>query len=461
MKVSRKDIYGKAYAIPSIKFEDQELTSFGGLVVFHKLFQTLNLRERLNRCCDHLRGAKSYKHGSIVQILIVHLLLGYKRIQEADFYRDDPLVQQTVGMKNLPSSSTISRYLRDVDEKGEKKIQDLCSSLVEDRIQAEGFRRITLGFDGSVISTKGHAEGAAVGFNRNRKGSRSYYPNLCTVAQTGQVLAVLHRSGNVHDSNRAVEFVRYCVGRVQSLLPGVIVEVRMDGAFFSEEMVSALQDLGVQYSISVPFERFADLKGRIEKRRIWWPLLGDEGKLRYFEQAWSPKSWSSKHRFLFVRKQTQKQKKGALQLDLFEPREPDCQYKVVLTNKKSSAKSVIRFHEGRGNDEGIYAELKTQLALDYAPGKKWVTNRLFLVANLLTHNLSRELQMTVDSPFRCTSEKRAPHWIFEGLQSMRRKFLHRAGRLVRPNGRLTLSLKKNKAVETEFSYYWNLSRSAG
>ena len=63
---------------------------------------------------------------------------------------------------------------------------------------------MTSDFDGSVQSTKRHAEGTAVGFNKEKKGARSYYPLFCTVAQTGQVLDVLHRAGNVHDSKGAV-----------------------------------------------------------------------------------------------------------------------------------------------------------------------------------------------------------------------------------------------------------------
>ncbi len=453
MKVSGKDVYTKSYAIPSIKFEEQELTSFGGLVVFQKLFHALDLRERLNQCAKHLRGSKSYRHGSIFQVLIVHLLLGYRRLSEAEFHRDDPMLRRTVGMNLLPSTSTISRYLREIDEKAERKIEELSSSLVEERLHKEHFPRITLGFDGSVISTKGHAEGTAVGFNSKQKGARSYYPNMCTVAQTGQVLAVLHRSGNVHDSNRSVGFVSSCVERVRRVLPSAVIEVRLDSAFFSEEMVQTLQGLGVQYTISVPFERFVELKEKIQQRRFWWSLWGSGEKVGYFEQRWRPKSWGAKGRFLFVKKHTHKQQKAPLQLDLFEPREPDCEYKVVLTNKTDSARKVVRFHEGRGNDEGIYAELKSQFALGYVPGRKWVTNRLFLVANLMAHNLSREVQMQVADRFRSTNEKRAPLWIFEGIQAMRRKFILRAGRLVRPDGRLTLSLKKNKAAETELRYY--------
>ena len=59
-----------------------------------------------------------------------------------------------------------------------------------------------------MLTTRRHAEGTAMGFNRKRKGARSYYPLFCTVAQTSQFLDLHHRPGNVHDSNGALELVR-------------------------------------------------------------------------------------------------------------------------------------------------------------------------------------------------------------------------------------------------------------
>ena len=69
--------------------------------------------------------------------------------------------------------------------------------MVLDRVQALELRRLTLDFDGSVIGTGRSAEGTAVGFNKKKKGQRSYYPLFCTIAQTGQVFDVLHRSGKL------------------------------------------------------------------------------------------------------------------------------------------------------------------------------------------------------------------------------------------------------------------------
>ncbi|MGI0023593.1 MAG: hypothetical protein ACREA4_00435 [Nitrososphaera sp.] len=55
----------------------------------------------------------------------------------------------------------------------------------------------------------------------------------------------------------------------KAALPRGSIEVRMDSAFFSGEIIASLDAQGVDYTVSVPFERFAELKERIEARR-WW-----------------------------------------------------------------------------------------------------------------------------------------------------------------------------------------------
>jgi len=65
---------------------------------------------------------------------------------------------------------------------------------------------------GPCMGRKGGIEGTAVGFNRKKKGARSYYPLFCTIAQTGQVFDVYHRPGNVHDSHEARGFCWIVLG---------------------------------------------------------------------------------------------------------------------------------------------------------------------------------------------------------------------------------------------------------
>ena len=71
----------------------------------------------------------------------------------------------------------------------------------------------------------------------------------------------------------------------------------MDSAFFSDDIVGNLDAAGVEYTVSVPFERFTDLKARIEARRFWWR---GAAQWSYFQAKWKPKAWKTPHRFLFI-----------------------------------------------------------------------------------------------------------------------------------------------------------------
>ncbi len=47
VKCSRKEIYSRVHKIPKIKFEDQRLTSFAGLIIFQPLFSRLAIKNGL------------------------------------------------------------------------------------------------------------------------------------------------------------------------------------------------------------------------------------------------------------------------------------------------------------------------------------------------------------------------------------------------------------------------------
>ena len=100
----------------------------------------------------------------------------------------------------MPTVSTISRQLSKVEDRSLQGIEPLQQNRIIDALTREQLATITLDCDGSVLRTCRHADGVASGFNKKKKGQRSYYPLNCTVVQTAQVLAVHHRSGNVHDS---------------------------------------------------------------------------------------------------------------------------------------------------------------------------------------------------------------------------------------------------------------------
>jgi len=457
MKLSRTQVERKSRAFPKLRFEDQQLTSFSGLVLFQALFSRLDLLARLRQCFGQLQPSHAYGYAIVVFGLVVHILLGYRHLRDSRFYNDDPMILRLLQLQRLPHVATVSRVLTHITHLMIERLRQLLRDLVLHRLAGLNLRRLTLDFDGSVLGTNRWAEGTAVGFNKKKKGQRSYYPLFCTVAQTGQVLDFLFRSGNVHDSNGACEFILACIREVRTALPGVRIEVRMDSAFFSDDIVQPLHKLGVEFSISVPFERFSHLKDTIEQRHFWWRINAD---VSYFEPRWKPQSWNRRFRVLVVRTHTRVRPHGPVQLDLFIPYAYNYDFQVVVTNKTIAAPRVVAFHHGRGAQEAVFAELKSQGQMDYVPTRTLVGNQTYLLAAVLAHNLNRELQMEVSKPERTTTQKRAALWAFEKLATFRQRLVQRAGRLTRPHGVLTLTVSANPATRNDLECHLEALQAA-
>ena len=111
MKSSKAEIQAKFHKIPAVRFVDQKLTSFSGLLIFQALFVHMDLKRRLRRCFGRLKGSPIFGRHVVVMLIIVHLLLGFRRLREVDYYREDPLVLRLMGLRKLPDVSTISRAL--------------------------------------------------------------------------------------------------------------------------------------------------------------------------------------------------------------------------------------------------------------------------------------------------------------------------------------------------------------
>jgi len=153
MKHSKAEVHWKSRALPEIRFEDQQLTSFAGLVVFKPLFERLGLKGRLRGCFGHLTVSPIFGRASIVMLLIVHLLIGYRRLSDLRYYQDDPMERRALGLKRLPDVATVSRTLDGMDKTAVKQLRWLLRSLVLERLVKHAPERVTLDFGGSVIGT--------------------------------------------------------------------------------------------------------------------------------------------------------------------------------------------------------------------------------------------------------------------------------------------------------------------
>jgi DDE family transposase len=451
MKLSTEEVQLKKFNLPSIRFRNNNLTSFAGIVLFQTLFRKLNLYGRLAACFDHLQSSSIYRIDRIFLLLILHVTLGFRRLREVAYYKEDPMVLRAATLKRIPNVSTITRSIRQFDQKAFTSAQTLSQEIVIDRLQHSRFRRLTIDFDGSVLWTKSrNTEGTAIGYNSQKRGARGYYPLFATVAQTGQVLNLLHRPGNIHDTQGAMDFIRQTFTNLASVLPDTKFEARFDAAHFNQSTCFWLDANKIEFSITVAFRTLSELKTFVENQSVWHRI---DDSWSYFEMEWKPKCWPGKMRFIFYRQRCPIPKQGPIQLDLFYPIDHRFDYKVVVTNKTTSARNVLHFHNGRGSQEGIFAELKSQAQLGYLPTRRLLANQMFTMAAVFAHNLYRELHMTANNSCRATSPTRPPRWIFTQAQTLRRTLIQRAGILHKPSGKLSLTLSANRCVAVTLQRY--------
>ena len=101
------------------------------------------------------------------------------------------------------------------------------------------------------------------GYNPHQRKVPSYYPITAALAETGHVLRVKNRSGNVHDGKASITFLRALFCQIEETLGWIRrVRLRMDGAFFRKEVLGLLQRERAGYAVKVPFWKWLDLKER-------------------------------------------------------------------------------------------------------------------------------------------------------------------------------------------------------
>ena len=118
------------------------------------------------------------------------------------------------------------------------------------------------------------------------------------MAQTHQVFDFHHRRGNVHDYYVAIAFIQQCLDRTREILPNIRIESANGQRVLQRRPRSTVSHReNVEFTISVPFERFIELKSMSETCKDWSRI---NHRLSFFEATWKPKSWSRFDRFIFV-----------------------------------------------------------------------------------------------------------------------------------------------------------------
>jgi Transposase DDE domain group 1 len=426
-----------------IEFVPQQLTSYGGLELLRRYVRRLRLPHRLRTACAALGG--DYPGARLSLLLLALLYVGARRVEHLRYVASDPLIHRFCGLAQLPSARTVGNWLRRFTQETLRPFVQLNQEIVLDTLAQLQIPRLTLDVNGTVVRTGATVAWAFRGFNPHHRKDRSYYPLLAHVAQTGHILRLKNRPGNVHDSKQATAFLREVIDAVRARLgPGLPVEFRIDAAFFQRDVLRLLAARGCPYAIKVGYWSWLPLKQLAAARREWHRLApGVTG----FEQQLPIPQWNLSLRVMSYRKHVQPASPKNFQLDLFTPDDGHFEYYAVATNMALSLPALYAFIGGRGAQEKTLAELKGEFALDVVPTRHYGANCAWQQLSILAHNVARSFQLDTGAVPRRRSRKRTYTYVLRSMRTLRFVLVARAGRLARISGRQVLRLTANPATE--------------
>lgn len=317
MRLSRAHFYSPCKSNLKIEFACRDITAYGGLELIRRYFRVIQLHRRIQSVFATYGLGGDYRATDMILVILVLVLAGGRRLEHLGYVCEDPLVKRFCGLMRLPRERSVARWLRRFTLKSLQALVEINSQIICEAIRKQRLGRLTIDIDGSVITTGPSVGWAFRGFNPHHRKDPSYYPILAHLAQTGHILRVKNRPGNVHDSKGAVPFLRDLIEDLRMRLPrNLPLEFRMDGAFFQREVIGLLEKKGAAYAIKVPFFKWLGLLPLIRERSRWHPLPEGMG---FFELPLTVSAWEQTLRVVIYRNPVHHESRKNYQLDLFDP----------------------------------------------------------------------------------------------------------------------------------------------
>jgi hypothetical protein len=442
-----------------VEFSSSGLTSYAGLELLLRYFRTIELNKLVRRYLPAQRLSCDFGLVAMVRLLLVLVLVGGRRLRHVEFLEGDPLVHRFCALVRLPSGRTISRWLKRFSERTVDRFRALNAAIVAMSVRVLPIRTLTVDVDGTVVSTGLTVARAFRGFNPHHRKVPSYYPISAYLAETGHILRVKNRSGNIHDGKASLPFLRGLFAQIQETLGSSYrLNFRMDSAFFLQGVFRLLESRRADYAIKVPFWQWLNLKSLIAARRRWHRVNHDVGA---FEKTVELEPWGMAVRVVIYRKRVRHKTRKNYQLDLFDPDDGHFEYSAVATNLGFDLRKLWNFMCGRGAHEKAIGQLKSGLAFDTVPTHHYGANSAWQQIVVLAHNLLTNFQIDTGARERSRSEKRTAHYVLSTVQTLRFFLINRAGEIVRPRGTTILRLLRNDRTEELFTRIAdNLPRAA-
>jgi DDE family transposase len=168
----------------------------GGIGAFHLLAQRIGLIDAINQNLHLLKIHLPYHESDHVLNLAYNALCDGTCLQDLELRRQDEVYLDALGALRIPDPTTAGDFCRRFSAAHVHTLIDIFNSVrqrVWARQPASFFDLARIDMDGTLVETLGECKlGMDIAYN----GVWGYHPLVVSLANTGEVLSILNRSGN-------------------------------------------------------------------------------------------------------------------------------------------------------------------------------------------------------------------------------------------------------------------------
>ena len=259
---------------PAIKYElsdRQQAIAAGGIGCMMQLIQQLDLRKAINQAIPLLKIHLPYDEADHVFNIALNLLAGGSCLDHLEVRRTDEAYLNAVGAERIPDPTTAGDFCRRF---GQFEIMQLMQAFNRVRMKVwqqqpdAFFDTAIIEADGTMVETNGEKK---QGIGMNYKKQWGYHPLVVTLANTGEPLYIVNRSGNRPSHEQAPFYIDMAIERCRQAGFRKIV-VRGDTDFALTEHFDRWSAEGVEFVFGVDaMKNLVGIADSLEKD-AWKPL---------------------------------------------------------------------------------------------------------------------------------------------------------------------------------------------
>jgi hypothetical protein len=412
-------------------FGAKNLTAYGGLLPVATMLERLGFQQLVEETLTVKRLTRAMSMYQFVLAMVLAAYVGFSRLHHLRFVAREPMLTGILKVLRLPPQCTFWRFLASLHLGVAKQLLSVQRQMRERVWQAAhvGLTAVTLDTDTTVHTLFGSQMGGRKGYNPKNKGKKSYQPILTFLAETREYI-----SGELHNGDRpsGPEIARH-LKSVFGVLPAQVKTIfaRADSGFYCWDAVTAYEDRGVQFIISV--RKTARLVEEL-KAAVWKPSprTDADGQCDF---SYQPEGWGKAYRLIALRYK-KKPKPAAAdqpeQYQLFDT--PEYTYRVFVTNMKRALDLLVWFYDQRAGAENLIKEANNDAGLAAYPSGRWLMNCNHFQLAMLAYNLNCWLML-----FNREEEAATATLKHTTLATARLRFLFLAAKIWRHAGRVGVS----------------------